>query len=121
MPTPLIAPTSRETLLSYGLGVHPEPLQAGQRVTLVLSVSNASRDTIVCQSIALAFPEGTKATDLIAGGAAIDTRQESRAPWKAAQGGRNRLGDDRRAGRHFHVSGNIHGRGARTPAKGGMS
>jgi hypothetical protein len=69
----LIAPTAGETLLSYALGVHPDPLQAGQRAGLVLVVSNAGDQAITCRGIVLTLPVGTAATDLIDGGSAVDT------------------------------------------------
>jgi hypothetical protein len=54
-------------LLTYGLEVKPDPLQAGSRAEMILVMSNASGDTIACRSIQLSFPVGTDATDLTDG------------------------------------------------------
>jgi hypothetical protein len=61
------------TQLSYALEV-TDPIVADGGITMTLIASNSTGDTITFQSAALAFPEGTNATDLIAGGAAIATQ-----------------------------------------------
>ena len=63
------------TQLSYAFEV-TDPIVAGGGIAMILVVSNPD-DAVVCQSIELAFPEGTNATDLIAGGAAISTQPQS--------------------------------------------
>ena len=63
------------TQLSYALEV-TDPIVAGGGIAMTLVASNPG-DSVLCQSIALTFPEGTNATDLIAGGAAISAQPES--------------------------------------------
>ena len=66
--TEILTPTAGGgPLLTYGLEVNPDPLQAGSRAEMILVMSNASADTIACRSIQLTFPVGTDATDLADG------------------------------------------------------
>jgi hypothetical protein len=64
------------TQLSYGLEVN-DPIIADGGISMTLVASNPTTDTITFQSVALTFPEGTNATDLIAGGTPINTQQET--------------------------------------------
>jgi hypothetical protein len=64
------------TQLSYGLEVN-DPIIADGGISMTLVASNPTSDTITFQSVALTFPEGTNATDLIVGGAAIATQTPS--------------------------------------------
>jgi hypothetical protein len=85
MSDPYTPAGANPTLLTYALGVAPQPVQASDPMIFTLTVSNATDNIITCTEIQLLLPVGTDTTDLIEAGVTVDVGPQ--AEWQVGAAG----------------------------------